>query len=73
MEVRRREHKAFKSRVEDYRKRVDNRLGGDSGMHVGILAGKCPTPRCPLAAPAPIRSELGRASYRLSISRCDSF
>jgi len=66
-------YRVFKSRVEDYRRRVDNRLDGDSGMHVDILAGKSPTPRCPLAAPAPIRSELGRASYRLSISRFDSF
>lgn len=53
MEVRRK-HRVFKSQVEDYHKRVDSRLGGGSGMHVDILAGKSPTPRCPLAEPAPI-------------------
>lgn len=34
--------------------RVDNRLDWDSGMHADILVGKSPTPRCPLAAQAPI-------------------
>ena len=54
MEVRRGKHRVFKSQVEDYHKRVDSRLGGDSGMHVDILAGKSPTRRYPLAELAPI-------------------
>ncbi len=54
MEARRGKHRDFNSHVEDCRKRADNRLGGDSGTQIDILAGKNPTPRCPLAEPAPI-------------------
>lgn len=65
-------HRAFNSHVEDCRKRADSRLDEDSGTRIDILAGRSPTPYWLLAEPAPIRFALGHASYRLSISRCDS-
>jgi hypothetical protein len=73
MEARRGKQRAFKSRVEDSRKKVDNRLGRDSGLHIDILAGKSPTPRCPLAELAPIWAKHQHiTSSEKRTDRCDT-
>ena len=73
MEAKRGKHKAFKSRVEDSRKKVDNRLGRDSGLHVDILVGKSPTPHCPLAELAPIWAKHQRITLsEKRMDRCDT-